>query len=60
MGGSWKSYDILIDGMSLPQNHRTSFMNEVVRASQDQLIDRLSQHNASEMKEPIERGPHAP
>ncbi|HUL13027.1 MAG TPA: ABC transporter substrate-binding protein [Methylococcaceae bacterium] len=54
--GVWKVYDILIEDISLLQNYRASFMNEVARGSLDQLIDHLAQRNASALKEPIAKG----
>ncbi len=56
----WKVYDVLIEGISLIQNYRTSFTNEVARTgSLDQLITELSQRNSSALKEPLSdaRGP---
>lgn len=52
--GDWKVYDVLIEGISLLQNYRTSFTEEVSRTgSLDQLIVRLAERNASAMKEPV-------
>ncbi|CAL1240285.1 MlaC/ttg2D family ABC transporter substrate-binding protein [Candidatus Methylocalor cossyra] len=53
-GGSWKVYDVLIEGVSLLQNYRASFTEEVARTgSLDQLITHLAERNATAMKEPI-------
>lgn len=50
----WKVYDVLIEGISLVQNYRTSFTNEVSRTgSLDQLISELAQRNSSALKEPV-------
>lgn len=50
----WKVYDVLIEGISLIQNYRTSFTNEVARTgSLDQLITELAQRNSSALKEPV-------
>ncbi len=50
----WKVYDVLIEGISLVQNYRTSFTNEVSRTgSLDQLITELSQRNSSALREPV-------
>lgn len=50
----WKVYDVLIEGISLVQNYRTSFTNEVARTgSLDQLITELAQRNSLAMKEPL-------
>lgn len=55
--GNWKVYDILIEGISLIQNYRTSFTNEVARTgSLDQLISELSKRNGSALKEPLTDG----
>lgn len=52
--GQWKVYDVLIEGVSLLQNYRSSFLEEVARTgSLDQLINNLAQRNATAMKEPI-------
>lgn len=52
--GMWKVYDIQIDGLSLLQNYRASFMEEVAHGSLDQLIDHLAQRNELAMNETIE------
>lgn len=53
----WKVYDVLIEGISLIQNYRTSFTNEVARTgSLDQLITELAQRNSSALKEPVTNG----
>ncbi|MGZ8218048.1 MlaC/ttg2D family ABC transporter substrate-binding protein [Methylomagnum sp.] len=50
----WKVYDVLIEGISLLQNYRSSFGDEIARTgSLDQLIAHLAERNASAMKEPI-------
>jgi phospholipid transport system substrate-binding protein len=53
-GSSWKVYDVLIEGISLLQNYRSSFTDEISRTgSLDQLISHLAERNATAMKEPI-------
>lgn len=52
-GGQWKVYDILIEGVSLLQNYRSSFTEEVSRTGLDQLIAHLAERNATAMKEPL-------
>lgn len=52
--GMWKVYDIQIDGLSLLQNYRTSFMEEIARGGLDQLIDHLTQRNVLAMNESIQ------
>lgn len=45
-GGQWKVYDIIIEGVSLVTNYRTSFTNEVQRAGSLQtVIDQLAKRN---------------
>ena len=47
-------YDVLIEGISLLQNYRTSFNDEVEQTgSLDELITHLAERNASAMHEPI-------
>jgi phospholipid transport system substrate-binding protein len=57
LDGDWKVYDVLIEGISLIQNYRTSFTNEVSRTgSLEQLITELAQRNSSALKEPLDKG----
>lgn len=50
----WKVYDVLIEGISLLQNYRASFTDEVARTgSLDQLILHLAERNATAMREPV-------
>lgn len=52
--GKWKVYDVLIEGISLLQNYRSSFTDEIARTgSLDQLITHLSERNSSALKEPV-------
>ena len=44
--GSWKVYDITIDGVSLVTNYRTSFNDEIRQKGLDKLIARLSDMNS--------------
>ncbi len=58
LNDDWKVYDVLIEGISLVQNYRTSFTNEVSRTgSLEQLISELSQRNSSALKEPVGGNP---
>ena len=58
LNNNWKVYDVLIEGISLIQNYRTSFTNEVSRTgSLDQLIMELAQRNSSALKEPVGGNP---
>lgn len=46
-GKEWKVYDVLIEGVSLLQNYRTSFNDELERGETlDQLIANLAERNA--------------
>jgi len=57
LNNNWKVYDVLIEGISLVQNYRTSFTSEVSRTgSLEQLITELSQRNSSALKEPVTKG----
>ncbi len=56
-GAGWKVYDILIEGISLLQNYRASFSDEIEQTgSLDQLIAHLAERNAGAMKEPVGSG----
>lgn len=50
--GEWKVFDIIVDGISLVKNYRSSFGAEIRKVGFDGLIRRLSTHNA----EPAEEG----
>ena len=53
-GTEWKVYDVLIEGISLLQNYRTSFASDLEQnGSLDQLIDQLVKRNASALREPV-------
>jgi len=46
-GGDWKAYDILIEGVSLVTNYRTTLSSEVQsKGSLDAVIDSLAKRNA--------------
>ena len=48
--GKWKAYDIMIEGVSLVTNYRTTFSNEVeTNGSLSAVIDGLAQRNAEAM-----------
>lgn len=50
--GEWKVYDILIEGVSLVTNYRTSFKNEVERAgSLQEVINQLAKRNSEALAE---------
>jgi phospholipid transport system substrate-binding protein len=45
--GNWKAYDIMIEGVSLVTNYRTTFTNEVkTKGSLSAVIDGLAKRNA--------------
>jgi phospholipid transport system substrate-binding protein len=45
--GTWKVYDIKIEGISLVANYRSSFSSQVRRHGLDGLIDMLAKRNAN-------------
>jgi len=44
--GEWKVYDVLIDGVSLVTNYRSSFNTEIQKSGIDGLIKSMSERNA--------------
>ena len=44
--GTWKVYDVLIDGVSLVTNYRSSFNTEIQKSGIDGLIKSMSERNA--------------
>ena len=44
--GGWKVFDVLIDGVSLVTNYRSSFNTEIQKSGIDGLIKSLSERNA--------------
>lgn len=52
--GKWKVYDVLIEGISLLQNYRTEFGQEITQTgSLDGVIDRIAKRNSTALKEPL-------
>ncbi len=43
--GEWKSYDVVVDGISLVNNYRGSFAQKIQRESLDGLISTLREQN---------------
>ncbi len=41
----WKAYDVLVEGISLVANYRSSFAEEIKRDGLEHLIARLAEHN---------------
>jgi phospholipid transport system substrate-binding protein len=44
-GDTWKIYDVVIDGVSMVTNYRSTFSNQVRRSGIDGLIDQLAKRN---------------
>lgn len=47
--GTWKAYDVVIEGISLVTNYRSSFAKEVRRSGMDGLIKRITRLNDKRM-----------
>lgn len=51
LGDEWKVFDVLIEGISLIQNYRTTFSQEIEQSgSLDSVIRTLAQRNAEALK----------
>lgn len=48
--GSWKVYDVTVEGVSLVTNYRTSFAQEIQQVGIDGLISRLEERNQALME----------
>lgn len=48
--GGWKVYDIMVDGVSLVVNYRSSFAQEIQQGGMDKLIQTLADKNAGAPK----------
>ena len=46
IGSAWKVYDVLIDGVSLVTNYRSSFNTEIQKSGIDGLVKSLADRNA--------------
>lgn len=46
VGDSWKVYDVLIDGVSMVTNYRSTFNNEIQQSGIDGLVKSLASRNA--------------
>ncbi len=46
--GAWKIYDVIIDGVSLVANYRSSFASTIRRNGVDGLIQQLAENNAKQ------------
>ncbi|HCT99991.1 MAG TPA: toluene tolerance protein [Methylococcaceae bacterium] len=50
-GNEWKAYDIMIEGVSLVTNYRTTFSDEIqTKGSLNAVIDNLAKRNADALK----------
>ncbi|MEM8844101.1 MAG: ABC transporter substrate-binding protein [Pseudomonadota bacterium] len=47
VNGQWKAFDLIVGGLSMVKNFRTSFTQEISETSLDALITRLKNTNAS-------------
>lgn len=45
--GTWKVYDVTIDGISLVTNYRSAFSSQIRQGGVERLIDRLAERNAA-------------
>ena len=48
VGDEWLVYDVVIDGLSLVKNYRTSFNEEIAQTSLQALIERLAEANRAD------------
>jgi phospholipid transport system substrate-binding protein len=44
-GSEWKVFDVVVDGVSLVQNYRSSFASEARKKGLDELIERIEERN---------------
>ena len=51
--GDWKVYDVVIDGVSLVANYRTSFSGEIKRLGIGGLIKWMEQHNQEKVPDKV-------
>lgn len=49
-GDSWKVFDVVIEGISLVQNYRSSFAAEIQQSGLDGLIERVHERNTRPRK----------
>lgn len=50
-GDTWKVFDVVIEGLSLVQNYRTSFASEIQQRGLDALIARIQERNRASAAE---------
>lgn len=53
--GEWKVFDVVIDGVSLVGNYRTTFANEVRQSGLDQLIAKLAARSQQVEKQNVKQ-----
>lgn len=58
VGGEWKVYDVIIEGVSLVNNYRTEFDADLAHNgnSMDALLKRMNERNSQALKEPVKPG----
>lgn len=54
-GGSWKVYDIIIEGVSLMQGYRAQFADDVQRGGVAYVVEKLRGHNRQGAKQGMKR-----
>lgn len=45
IGGQWKIYDVIVEGVSMVQSFRSQFSNELNRGSMDDLLSAMAKRN---------------
>ena len=50
IGGAWRIYDVIIEGVSLVANYRTQFNDILSKDSPDVLIERVRSQNIAQEK----------
>jgi phospholipid transport system substrate-binding protein len=58
--GAWKAYDVVIEGISLVTNYRSSFSREVRRGGMDALIKRITSMNDKRVAQAVKSGKSVP
>lgn len=55
--GDWKIYDVIIEGVSLVNNYRSTFASDIERTgSLEHVIQMMSERNTQALKEPLKSG----
>ena len=50
-GGSWKIYDVLVEGISLVNNYRSQFNQIITSSSYEALVQKMKSRDGSELSE---------